>query len=100
VHYVDPGTGIEHLWGFGHLMVRVTKPSVNTRAILTGSSTIGLAVGSTTAERYLALGVARQERAEVVEADTALCVEWPTFGAVGIRIGSGWARGEATNTCE
>jgi hypothetical protein len=100
VRYLDPETGTEHLWGIGHLTIKVTRPSANVHAIVTGASTVGLAVGKVADERYLAVGLARQERAEVAQTDTTVCVERPTLGAAGMRIGSGWAAGEGLGRCE
>jgi hypothetical protein len=100
VRYVDPQTGIEHLWGIGHLTLRLTAPSENTHAIMTSASTMGLAVGRMRDEHYLALGFSHHERAEVVDGDSALCVGWPRFGAAGIRVGSGWSPQKGMNKCE
>ncbi len=99
VRWVDERTGVEHLWGVGHLTARVSRPTGGVRAVVTGASTVGLAVGATGHDRYVALGYAQQERAEVLAAGDALCVERPRFGAFGLRLGRAWSEEKERRPC-
>ncbi len=36
VHYYDPKTGAEHIWGVGHLVMKVSAPNEGVRAVVSG----------------------------------------------------------------
>lgn len=56
IHYFDPETGIEHLWGIGHMRMKVGEANEGVRAVVVGTDTLGMAAGSTVYDRYVALG--------------------------------------------
>ena len=88
IHYFDPETGIEHLWGIGHMRMKVGEANEGVRAVVVGTDTLGMAAGSTVYDRYVALGWQRLSRLRVVGQDTAVRLEWPTSDLFSVRAGS------------
>lgn len=88
IHYFDPETGTEHLWGIGHMRMKVGEANEGVRAIVAGTDTLGVAVGSAAYDRYIALGWQRLSRLQVVGEDTAVRLEWPTSDLFSVRVGS------------
>lgn len=87
VHYYDRKTGTEHVWGVGHMTMKVVPPNEGVQAVVRSTSTAGLAVGSCDGQPYVALGWAAQQRVEVLDENTAIRFEWPD-GFNSIRVGS------------
>lgn len=46
VHYYDAKTGTEHIWGFGHMKMRVTPPNEGLQTVVRGTDVIGASIGS------------------------------------------------------
>lgn len=88
IQYFDPVTGTEHLWGIGHLRMKVSGASEGLKAVVTGTDTLGLAAGSAGSERYITFGWQRLSRLHVITDDTAVRLEWPTSDAFLVRVGS------------
>ena len=79
IHYFDPETGTEHLWGFGHMQMKVSPPNEGVQAVVTGVETLGLAIGDTPWEGYVSLGYHRLERLQIIEESTAIRLEWSSW---------------------
>src|ERR1044071_3417861 len=77
IQYFDAATGTEHLWGVGHVRMRVSPPNDGLRAVVTGSDTLGIVAGSVAAERRLTVGWERFSLLQIIAADTTLSLEWP-----------------------
>ena len=92
IHYYDPKTQTEHLWGFGHMAMKVSEPSEGVRAVVRGVDTIGLGVGSLPGHGYLAAGWQSVRRLEIVDENTAVRLEWPTADFFNVRVGSQFPR--------
>ena len=88
IHYYDSETGTEHLWGIGHMRMKVGAANEGVRAVVVGTDTLGMAAGSTVYDRYVALGWQRLFRLQVVGEDTAVRLEWPTSDLFSVRAGS------------
>jgi hypothetical protein len=88
IHYFDPETGTEHLWGIGHMRMKIGDANEGVRAVFAGTDTLGMAAGSTVYDRYVALGWQRLSRLQVVGEDTAVRLEWPTSDLFSVRAGS------------
>ena len=88
IHYFDPTTGTEHLWGFGHMKMKVAAPNEGLQALVRETQTLGLAVGSLEAQSYLSLGIQRKRRLEVIDENTAIRFEWPNSDFFSVRVGS------------
>lgn len=87
IHYYDPETGTEHLWGIGHMRMKVGEANEGARAIVAGTDTLGMAAGSAAYDRYIALGWQRLSRLQVVGEDTTVRLEWPTSDLFSVRAG-------------
>lgn len=88
IHYFDPATGTEHLWGFGHMKMKVAVPNEGLQAVVHGTGTVGIALGTLERQSYFHIGVQRRERLDVVAEDTAIRFEWPSSDFFHVRVGS------------
>jgi hypothetical protein len=88
IHYYDSETGTEHLWGIGHMRMKIGEPKERVRAVFAGTDTLGMAAGSAAYDRYIAVGWQRFTRLQVVDEDTAVRLEWPTTDLFSVRVGS------------
>ena len=52
IHYFDSETGTEHIWGFGHMQMKVSASNEGVRAIVRGTETVGVAIGVGEDESY------------------------------------------------
>ncbi len=89
IRYTESSTGLEHVWGIGHMMMR-TDTDGHSVAVARGVNTIGISVGSADGGRYFTLGWDRRERVDVVD-DSIVCLSWPKGSLMNIRIGSEWS---------
>jgi hypothetical protein len=88
VHYFDPKTGTEHLWGFGHLKMRVAPPAEGLQAIVRGTDVVGVSTGVADKQAYLTVGWHRIQRLDIVQESTAFRLEWPNSDFINVRVGS------------
>ena len=88
LHYYDPDTGTEHLWGIGHMRMKVGETNEGVRAVVTGTDTVGIAGGSGPSERYLTIGWQRLSRLQVLDSDTSIRLEWPRSDFSSVRVGN------------
>lgn len=88
VHYYDKHTGTEHLWGFGHMKMRVAEPDEGVRAVVKGTSQLGFAVGLGQEDPSLSVGWSNSRRLSVLNENTSVRFEWPTSGFYNVRVGT------------
>jgi hypothetical protein len=88
IHYFNAETGTEHLWGIGHMRMKIGEVNEGVRAVFTETNTLGMAAGSATYDRYVAVGWQRLSRLQVVDEDTAVRLDWPTSDLFSVRVGS------------
>ena len=88
IHYFDADTGTEHLWGFGHMKVKISPANEGLKAVVRGVDTIGLAAGGGDRDGYFALGWQSRQRLDIVDEDTKVRLEWCGSDFVNIRVGS------------
>ncbi len=88
VHYFDPDTGAEHVWGFGHLVMKAQAPETSHRALVRGMDLWGLNLGKTDEGYGLGLGWNRYRRVDILDPNTQLILEWPSADLLNLRIGS------------
>jgi hypothetical protein len=70
----DATTGVEHLWGVGHVATRIHDRDLSIGAVARRSDAIGLIVSSDAQERTIALGWLRLDRLEIQD-DAAVVLE-------------------------
>lgn len=88
IHYFDPETGTEHLWGFGHMKMKVSPPTEGVQAVVRGTDVLGLSIGSADQQVYLTAGWHRVQRLDVIAESTAVRLEWPSADFVEVRVGT------------
>ncbi len=78
IHYYDPDTGTEHLWGVGHMRMKA-KPSEDgvVRAVVTGSETLGFTLSAGETHRGIGLGYDNRQAARIHD-DASVTMEFPT----------------------
>jgi hypothetical protein len=88
IHYLDPKTGVDHLWGFGHLRMRVPTPTNGVEAVIKGYTILGVKLGGTQEDYGLSLGYDDRRMIMVNPTNAAFGIEWPRAGWFNIRIGT------------
>ena len=87
VHYYDDKTGTEHLWGFGHMRMRVSVPDEGIQAAVHGVKIRGLGISKSPENFSLITGLYSKDTVEIIAEDTALRLEWPSNDLFDIRFG-------------
>ena len=87
VHYYDKKTGTEHLWGFGHMKMKVTPPQEGIEAVVHGINFMGFGISKTPEDFSLITGIYHKSRIEILAEDTALRLEWPKNDLFSVRVG-------------
>jgi hypothetical protein len=90
IHYYDSKTGAEHIWGFGHMVMKVSAPREGNRAIMRATEVVGVTIGKGDGQHYLTVGWEKRQRMEIVGENTAIRLEGPRGDFVNIRVGSEW----------
>jgi hypothetical protein len=88
--YYDARTGTQHLWGVGHLAMKVAPPADGVRAVVRGTSTLGLAMGRFDDEYHFSLGWTAQRRLDMLDENAAIRLEWASTSLFAVRVGSSW----------
>ncbi|MCP4263315.1 MAG: hypothetical protein GY774_38280 [Planctomycetes bacterium] len=88
IHHYDNKTGTEHIWGFGHMKMKITPPSEGLQAVVRGTDVLGLSFGQADQQAYLTAGWHRTQRLDVIAESTAIRYEWPDSDFSNVRIGS------------
>lgn len=87
VRYYDSRTQTEHVWGFGHLRQRVLAGGEGARAVVTGTTVVGVYAGKD--GEGFSFGAGAETRRRIVVADNhALALAWPASGWFDVRLGS------------
>ncbi len=88
IHYYDNNTGAEHIFGFGHMVMKVSSPKGTHQAIVGGTDILGIGLGKNNDGTYLSLGWDSRRRIEVINENTSVDLEWPNGDFLNTRIGS------------
>ncbi len=88
IHYFDSETGTEHLWGFGHMQMKVSPPTEGVQAVVRGTDVLGLSIGSADQQVYFTAGWHRVHRLDVIAESTAVRLEWPSADFAEVRVGT------------
>src|SRR6266436_4608628 len=56
VHYYDKQTGTEHLWGFGHMKMKIESPNEGVQAVVKGTETLGFNLAAGQEDYNIGLG--------------------------------------------
>lgn len=90
IHYFDPKTGAEHIWGVGHMVMKASAANEGHRALVRGTEVIGFTVGMVGRQSYVTAGWERRQQIDVVDDSTAIRFEWPNSSFFKVRVGSEW----------
>jgi hypothetical protein len=88
LHYYDKKTGTEHVWGVGHVALRVIDDNEGLQGVLRETEFVGLALSSCQQELFIGAGYNKQQRLHIMDADAKIRLEWPTADMLNIQIGS------------
>jgi hypothetical protein len=77
-HYYDKATGTDHLWGFGHLKMKVNPATNGCLAFVKGCQCVGLGLHLGAGESALSLGLDSHQHLMVYHEDALLELSWPT----------------------
>lgn len=88
VHYYEEDTGIEHIWGIGHMKMKASKPNEGLQAVIHGTSVVGASIGKADKHGYLTIGWQRLEFIDILKESTSIRLEWPDNTFANVRIGS------------
>lgn len=88
LHHYDESTGTEHIWGFGHMKIKVPQYNEGLQAVVRGTDVLGLSLGIGEQQNYITAGWHRTQRLDVVAESTAIRYEWPDSDFAKVRIGS------------
>src|SRR5882672_10117791 len=87
VHYYDKNTGTEHLWGFGHLKMKINSPNEGVQAVVKGIETLGFDIGAGQEEYYISLAW-DYRRQIMISSNTSVRLEWPNGNFFNVRVGT------------
>lgn len=87
IHYYDAKTGTEHLWGFGHLRMRVQPPDEGVQAVVKGYSIAGAKVGGSQEDYGISVGYDSRRIILITATNAAFGLEWPTASFFNVRVG-------------
>ena len=99
LHHYDETTGTEHIWGFGHMKMRVAPCNEGLRAVVRGTDVFGASLGIGKRESYLTAGWHRTQRLDVIDKNTKVRFEWPSSDFRYVRIGSEFPFAPDANDC-
>ncbi|MEQ1816760.1 MAG: hypothetical protein ABL861_09935 [Nitrosomonas sp.] len=77
VYYRDRDSGIEHIWGFGHLSVKVTAPSEEKQAIIQRTTLTGVSTGLDNGSLGMSVGYDRREHIIIYDENTVITIQRP-----------------------
>jgi hypothetical protein len=88
IHYYDAKTETEHLWGLGHMKMKVTEPNEGLEAVVHGTDVLGVSLGMARQHSYLTVGWHRVEFIDIRKESTAFRIERPWMSFSNVRVGS------------
>ncbi len=88
MHWYDERTGTEHLWGVGHLAVKVSETDgYGVRAVVRQSTVLGAGAGVHESGGWAALGAHRDRRMRIGD-DTSVWIGWAGSSPFRARVGA------------
>ncbi len=87
VHYYDPATGTEHLWGLGHMRMKAAPVGQNIESVVAGTSSAGVSLGAGREDYYLTAGWDYRRRI-VIGTNAAFALDWPNADFFNVRVGT------------
>lgn len=88
LHYYEKESGVEHIWGIGHMKMKAAKPNEGLQAVVHGTNVFGVSIGKADKHGYLTFGWQRLEFIDVLKESTSIRLEWPDNSFANVRVGS------------
>jgi len=88
INYYDADTGAQHLFGIGHMVMKIEQGESRPVAVFSGLSTIGVAAGSTVDGYSFNGGWAYHQSIHVLRHDASFNMLWPNADWLNIKVGS------------
>jgi hypothetical protein len=88
IDYFDARNGIEHVWGIGHIAMKVGPPNEGLKAVGRRTDSLGFSMGKGEVGYQLGLGWNSYQQIDVMDQNTQLCLAWPTGSLYNARVGS------------
>lgn len=96
VQYYDSETGTAHIWGFGHMSMKVSPPNQGLQAVVQGTRVLGLSLGKARDRTYLTIGYDSHQQTDILDRNTSVHLEWPAGDLFRLRAGSSWPNSDQT----
>lgn len=77
VYYRDRDSGAEHIWGFGHLSMKVIPPVEEKQAIIQRTTLTGVAVGMDNGSLGMSVGFNQREHILIYDENVAITIQRP-----------------------
>jgi len=77
VYYRDRESGTEHIWGFGHLAMKVTPPLEGKKALIQKMTLTGVAVGIDNGSMGVSVGYDDREHILIYDENTTITIQRP-----------------------
>lgn len=87
IDYYDARHGIEHVWGVGHVAMKVGSSTEGLKAVGSRTDSVGLSIGRAQEGYYLVLGWNSYQQIDVIDENTQLCLAWPAGSFYTVRVG-------------
>lgn len=88
IHYYDKESEAEHIFGFGHLVMKASSPKNSHQAIVQGSDIWGLGLGTKDNGAFFSLGWDSVRKIKIIDKNTIVDLRWPDSDFFNTRIGS------------
>jgi len=77
VYYRDRESGAEHIWGFGHLSMKVIPPLEEKQALIQRTTLTGVAIGMDNGSLGMSVGFDQREHILIYDENVALTIQRP-----------------------
>jgi len=77
VYYRDRESGAEHIWGFGHLSMKVLPPVEEKQALIQRTTLTGMAIGMDNGSLGMSVGFDQREHILIYDENVALTIKRP-----------------------
>lgn len=77
IYYRNRDTGVEHIFGFGHLSVKTIPPHEGKQALVQRMTLTGLAVGMDNGSLGVSVGYDRREHILIYDENVAVTIQRP-----------------------
>jgi hypothetical protein len=88
LHYYDPATQTEHVWGLAHVRMKVAPANEGVQAVVKGTTVVGASLKIAPDDKHLSLGFDKSTQMAVASEGASVRLEWPKSDLFSVRVGS------------